>query len=126
MDNAQVYNDQLLVANGKAMQAVLVAMQKETESSRLVALQSQQISKEMAKILQMTQADTEMSRVVALKSQKLAEEMRNDSVAMKTVLLSSLQQFSRLIKFADRPFDGILPPWHIFRSKTTALPFVVP
>ena len=87
VDNAQANNDRLLVENGKAMRAILVAMQAETESSRRVALQSQHLTEEMKKILQATQAETETGRRVAIESQKLAEEMKKDSVAMKTVMI---------------------------------------
>ena len=51
-----------------------------------MALQSQQMAKEMNKILEATQAETKLSRRITFQSQRLTEEMKKDSVAMKTVI----------------------------------------
>ena len=68
------------------MQEILQATQEEAKQSRAMALQSQQMAKEMNKILEATQAETKLSRRVALQSRRLTEEMKKDSVAMKTVI----------------------------------------
>jgi hypothetical protein len=68
------------------MQEILKATQAEAEQSRIITVQSQQLTEEMNKILQATQEEAKMARHMARQTQKLSEQMMKDSVAMKTVI----------------------------------------
>ncbi|KAL8789265.1 MAG: hypothetical protein Q9195_006911 [Heterodermia aff. obscurata] len=65
----QIANDRRMVANGEKMHAILVATQDDAKVSRDIAEQSKQIA--------------EQSRI-------LAEEMKQDSVAMKTIAVTTM------------------------------------
>lgn len=78
-------NDQLLVQNSKATQAILEATKAQAGQSLDMATQTRKLTEEMTKLLLEMQRETEASRQIATQSQRLAEEMMKDSVAMKTV-----------------------------------------
>jgi hypothetical protein len=78
-------NDQLLVQNSKATQAILEATKAQAGQSLDMATQTRKLTEEMTKLLHEMQRETEASRQIATHSQRLAEEMMKDSVAMKTV-----------------------------------------
>lgn len=78
----------------------------------------------MHAILLATQEDARISRDIAKASHAVAEEMKQDSVAMKTVL--SPQLLSRgennvtdsFFPTPDRRYDNVLPAWYFFCSKS--------
>ncbi|OCK94767.1 uncharacterized protein K441DRAFT_659662 [Cenococcum geophilum 1.58] len=107
VDNAQVTNDRLLVENSKAMQAILKATQAEAEQSRIITVQSQQLTEEMNKILQATQEEAKMTRHMARQTQRLSEQMMKDSVSMKTIALLTAF-FLPGTSFAASPFHRYL------------------
>jgi hypothetical protein len=67
------------------MQVLLQASQAQAEQSLQMAVQTKQLTEDMARILQQTQKETEASRQIAIQAKRLSEEMMKDSVAMKTV-----------------------------------------
>jgi len=75
------------------MQALLQASQTQAEQSLQTAAKTKQLTEDMARILKQTQDETEASREIAIQSQRISEEMMKDSVAMKTVKVSNLDNF---------------------------------
>lgn len=116
-------NDQLLVQNSKATQAILVATKAQAAQSLDMATQTRKLTEEMTKLLHEMQRETEASRQIATQSQRLAEEMMKDSVAMKTVSWTTPLLHNRHVSFDSNCYhvgsiiDRFLPSGHIICSK---------